>query len=109
MNFINGILAVPLGYIMKFCYWLVTEILHMPLAYVFALLLFTLITKILMFPLSMQQQKSTAMMAAFNPMIQDIQTRYKNDRDKQNEELTKLTTNTVTIPPRDACPWSSTF
>lgn len=55
MNFINGILAVPLGYIMKFCYWLVTEILHMPLAYVFALLLFTLITKILMFPLSMQQ------------------------------------------------------
>ena len=63
MNLINSLLAVPLGYIMKFCYWLVTDILHMPLAYVFALLLFTLITKILMFPLSMQQQKSTAMMA----------------------------------------------
>ncbi|MBR3353949.1 MAG: YidC/Oxa1 family membrane protein insertase [Oscillospiraceae bacterium] len=92
MNLLNSLLAVPLGYIMKFCYWLVTDILHMPVAYVFALLLFTLITKILMFPLSMQQQKSTAMMAAFNPMIQDIQTRYKNDREKQNEELSKLTT-----------------
>ncbi|MBQ8995886.1 MAG: YidC/Oxa1 family membrane protein insertase [Oscillospiraceae bacterium] len=92
MNLISSLLAVPLGYIMKFCYWLVTDILHMPLAYVFALFLFTLITKILMFPLSMQQQKSTAQMAAFNPLIQDIQTRYKNDRDKQNEELTKLTT-----------------
>ena len=92
MNFISSILAIPLGYIMKFCYWLVSDVWNLPLAYVFALFLFTIITKILMFPLSMQQQKSTAMMAAFNPMIQDIQTRYKNDREKQNEELSKLTT-----------------
>ena len=92
MNFLNQLLAIPLGYIMKFCYWLAEDILHFPLAYLFALLLFTLITKILMFPLSINQHKSTAQMAAFNPLIQDIQTRYRNDRDKQNEELTKLTT-----------------
>ena len=92
MNLLNQLLAIPLGYIMKFCYWLSADILHFPLAYLLALFLFTLITKILMFPLSVNQHKSSAQMAAFNPLIQDIQTRYKNDRDKQNEELSKLTT-----------------
>ncbi len=89
MNFLNKILAVPLGYIMKGCYWVVTR-LNLPLSYVFALLLFTLVTKILMFPLMMKQQKSTAMMSVFSPMIKDIQTRYRNNTEKQNEELSKL-------------------
>ena len=93
MNLLNQLLAIPLGYIMKFCYWLSADILHFPLAYLLALFLFTLITKVLMFPLSVNQHKSSAQMAAFNPLIQDIQTRYKNDREKQNEELSKLTVN----------------
>ena len=90
MNFITNLLAVPLGYIMKGCYWVVNE-LHLPLAYVFALLLFSIVTKLLMFPLMMKQQKSTVMMSVFSPMIREIQTKYKNDPDKQNAELAKLT------------------
>ena len=89
MNFINSILAVPLGYIMKGCYWVVNK-LGLPLAYVFTILLFTLITKLLMFPLMMKQQKSTAQMSAFQPLINDIQTKYKGNTEKQNEELAKL-------------------
>ena len=90
MSFIYKILAYPLGYIMKGCYWLVTDALHLPIAYVFALFLFTFVTKLLMFPLSVKQHKATAKMAAFNPMIQDIQTRYKNDRERMNEEMTRI-------------------
>ena len=54
MSLISGIIAYPLGYLMKGCYWLVTEILHLPLSYVAALFLFTLLTKILMFPISVR-------------------------------------------------------
>ena len=90
MSLISGIIAYPLGYLMKGCYWLVTEILHLPLSYVAALFLFTLLTKILMFPISVKQHKATATMSAFNPMIEDLRTRYKNDQNKLNEELGKL-------------------
>ena len=90
MSIISGIVAYPLGFIMKGCYWLVTEILHLPLSYVAALFLFTLITKILMFPISVKQHKATATMSAFNPMIEDLRTRYRNDQNKLNEELSRL-------------------
>ena len=90
MSLISGIIAYPLGYIMKGCYWLVTEILHLPLSYVIALFLFTLITKILMFPISVKQHKATATMSAFNPMVEELRNKYRKDQDKLNEELTKL-------------------
>ena len=90
MSLISGIIAYPLGYLMKGCYWLVTEILHLPLSYVAALFLFTLLTKILMFPISVKQHKATATMSAFNPMVEDLRARYRNDQNKLNEELTKL-------------------
>lgn len=85
-----GLIAIPLGFIMKYCYIFVNDILHMPLAYVFALFLFALITKILMFPLSLSQQKSSAKMAAFQPMIEEINRTYAKDANKRNEETQKL-------------------
>ncbi len=90
MSLISGIIAYPLGYLMKGCYWLVTELLHLPLSYVLALFLFTLITKILMFPISVKQHKATATMSAFNPMIEELRTKYRNDQNKLNEELSRL-------------------
>lgn len=83
-------IAIPLGFIMKYCYLFVNDILHLPLAYVFALLLFTIITKALMFPLSLKQQRSTAMMAAYKPMLDDINKKYAGDKQKQQEEMMKL-------------------
>lgn len=85
-----GLIAIPLGFIMKYCYIFVNDVLHMPLAYVFALFLFALVTKILMFPLSLSQQKSSAKMAAFQPMIEEINRTYAKDATKRNEETQKL-------------------
>ena len=84
--------AIPLGWIMKYCYLFANDVLRLPLAYVFALFLFTLITKILLFPLSIKQQRSTAMAAAYKPMRDEINKKYANDKQKQQEELQKMQT-----------------
>jgi len=90
MQFISSIVAYPLGYIMKGCYWLVNELLNLPLSYVISLLLFTLITKIIMFPISVKQHKATATMSAFNPMVEELRNKYRKDQNKLNDELQKL-------------------
>ena len=89
-NFFTSLLAVPLGWLMRGCYWLADSLLNLPLSYVFALLFFTVVTKLLMFPLSAKQHISTARMQAFNPLILEIQQKYKNDREKQAKELEAL-------------------
>ncbi len=55
-----------------------------------AILLFTLIIKLAMLPLSIKQQKNTAKSAIFAPKVKEIQTKYKNNQQKQQEELAKL-------------------
>ena len=59
------ILGIPLGWVMKFLY----NILN---SYGWALLVFTILTKLLMIPLSIKQQKSSAKMAAFQPEMREM-------------------------------------
>lgn len=82
MNFLY-ILGGPLGYVMRWIYDLV-------LSYGWAIILFTLLVRVISFPLQLKQQKSTARMAAYQPMIQEIQKKYANDQQKQQEELMSL-------------------
>lgn len=82
MSFL-GFLAPIFGVVMEWIYRLIPN-------YGWTLIIFTLLTKILMFPLSVKQQKSTARMAAYNPMIQEIQKKWANDKQRQQEELMKL-------------------
>lgn len=58
--------------------------------YAFSLLLFTIATKIILLPLSVKQIKSTQKMQEIQPELARIQARYKNDREKLNEETMKL-------------------
>ena len=82
MNFL-GFLAPLLGIIMEWIYKLIPS-------YGWTLIIFTLLTKILMFPLSVKQQKSTARMSAYQPMMQEIQKKWANDKNRQQEELMKF-------------------
>ncbi len=77
------IIAVPLGWLMRYLYNLVGN-------YGITLILFTVITKIILIPLSIKQKKSTIRMSAFQPEIQRIQKKYANDSQKQSEELARL-------------------
>ncbi len=58
--------------------------------YAATMIVATLILKLLLFPLSIHQQKSSAKMAVFQPLMNEIQQKYKNDPQKQQEELMKL-------------------
>ena len=82
MNFFY-ILSGPLGYVMEWIYKLLPS-------YGWDIIIFTLLINIVKIPLQTSQQKSMAKMSAFQPMIAEIQTKYKNKPEKQQEELMKL-------------------
>ena len=82
MNFFY-ILSGPLGYVMEWIYKLLPN-------YGWDIILFTLLINIVKIPLQLSQQKSMAKMSAFQPMLQEIQTKYKNKPEKQQEEMLKL-------------------
>lgn len=58
--------------------------------YGIAIILFTLIIKFALMPLTIHQQKSTAKMQEVQPLIQEIQRKYKNDKEKLNQEMAKV-------------------
>ena len=82
MNFFY-ILSAPLGYVMEWIYKLLPN-------YGWDIILFTLLINIVKIPLQLSQQKSMAKMSAFQPMMQEIQTKYKDKPEKQQEEMLKL-------------------
>ncbi|MBQ8170713.1 MAG: YidC/Oxa1 family membrane protein insertase [Oscillospiraceae bacterium] len=84
INFIYSLIGTPLGYILYFIYEI--GITNVGLA----IILFTFIVKLAMLPLSIKQQKNTAKSAIFAPKVQEIQQKYRNNQQKQQEELAKL-------------------
>ncbi len=59
------------------------------------IILFTLVVKILMFPLTIKQQKSSKLMAVMQPEIQAIQNKYKGKTD--NESMMKMNVETKAV------------
>lgn len=83
MNWLTNLIGIPLGWIM----WLLYSVIQ---NYGIVLIIFTVLVKALMFPLSVKQQKATAKMSVFQPKIQEIQKKYEKNKEKQQEELMKL-------------------
>ena len=80
-----GFLAVILGPLMRLVYQLIPN-------FALTMIVFTIILRVAMLPLAIKQQKSTAKMSVFQPEIQRIQEKYKNNQEKQQEEMMKLQT-----------------
>lgn len=78
-----GFLAMILGPLMRMLYQLIPS-------FAVTMIVFTVIIKLLMLPLMIKQQKSMAKMSVFTPMINEIQQKYKNNQEKQQEEMLKL-------------------
>ncbi|MGN0613600.1 MAG: YidC/Oxa1 family membrane protein insertase [Porcipelethomonas sp.] len=83
MGFISELIGYPLGWIMWFIYNLVSD-------YGIAIILFTLLTKIVLFPTGYKQQLGTMRMQALNPKIAQLKKQYANNREKFAEEQQKL-------------------
>lgn len=80
---ITSWIALPLGYVMDFCYGIVKN-------YGVAIILFTLITKIIILPLSVWVQKNSIKMVEMQPSINRIKAKYFGDPDTAADEQTKL-------------------
>ncbi len=78
-----GILGTPLGYVLKWLYDFLGS-------YGWALIVFTVLIRLASFPLQIKSQKNTARMAAYQPMLAEIQKKYAKDKAKQSEELMKF-------------------
>ncbi len=78
-----GFLGAPLGIIMKFIYDFIQN-------YGWSLIIFTVIVRLAMFPLSAKQQKSTAKMGLITPKQQALQKKHGKNKQKYQEELMKL-------------------
>ncbi|MBQ3584950.1 MAG: membrane protein insertase YidC [Lachnospiraceae bacterium] len=59
------------------------------------IIVFTLIVKLLMIPLTVKQQKFTKLSTLMNPELQEIQKKYKNKRD--NESMIKMNEETQAV------------
>ena len=85
-----GPIAEVLGWIMEalFAFTEIFGIVNIGLC----IILFTLVTKLILFPLTLKQQKSSKIMAVMQPEIQAIQKKYKDKKD--NESMMKMNVET---------------
>ena len=74
MSLINTVLGTPLGWLMWLCY-------RVTGGYVFAIVLFTLLTKVILLPLNVVVQKNSIKMVRIQPELNRINLKYFGDRD----------------------------
>lgn len=88
IEFLYSIIGTPLGYIL----WAIYEVIckNTGASIGVAILVFTFIVKLAMLPLAIKQQKNSAKSAIFAPKVREIQQKYKNNQEKQQQELAKL-------------------
>ena len=79
------------GYLLKFLYDLVNN-------YGLAIILFTVIIKLLLLPLSIKQQKTMKKSAKLQEKVNVIQFKYKNDPEKMNQQVMDLYKNEKMSP-----------
>ena len=83
MGIISEIIGIPLGFII----WLIYKACD---NYAISIVIFTIITKLIMIPFSIKQQKSTAAMTALQPKLEKLKKKYGNNQEKYSEETMKL-------------------
>lgn len=86
MDFISNLLGTPLGYLMKFCYDILKD-------YGLAIIVFTLFTKVILFPINLLIQKNSIKMIKMKPEIEALKYKHIDDKDAfmdaQNELFKK--------------------
>ncbi len=83
MNFIIEPIAIVLGWILKLIYTVIPN-------YFAAIFLFVLLTRVLMFPLSLKTQKGQADRARLAPRLEALQKKYAKDQKKLQEKQMAL-------------------
>jgi len=71
------------GYVLNFIYGIVNN-------YGIAIILFTILLKLIMLPISIKQQKTMKKTTKIQALVKDIQDKYKNDPVRMNQEVMDL-------------------
>ena len=85
--------------------WLVRLFYNLTGSYGMAIILFTLVVKLIMVPFQMKSKKSMMRMSRMSGKLQEIQKKYANNQAKQSEEMQKLYAEEG-INPMSGCLWS---
>lgn len=78
-----GFIAGLFGYLLYWIYSIVNN-------YGIAILIFTILTKLILLPFTIKQQRSLEKSKEMQPILQDLQNRYKDDQQKLAEEYQKM-------------------
>ena len=80
---LSNLITVPFG-------WLLGQLYGLFHNYGVAMIIFGILVQLILLPIKAKSKKSMMKMSRVQPLIQDIQRRYANDTQKQNEMLQKL-------------------
>jgi len=96
---LDKIITVPFGYLLDWLYQFTNN-------YGLALIFFAIIVRLVLMPISAKSKKSTMKMSRLQPRIQEIQKKYENDKQKQNEAIQKLQQEEGATMGCGGCLWS---
>ena len=96
---LSNLITVPFGWLLGFLYDLTKN-------YGFAMIIFALIVQLVLTPINAKSKKSMMKMSRLQPRIQEIQTKYAHDQQKQNEMIQKLQQEEGASMGMGGCLWS---
>lgn len=70
--------------------WIITQIYNLVANYGLAIILFTIIIKMILLPLNIKSQKAMRKQQKIQPLVQELQSKYANDQEKMQRELSKI-------------------
>jgi YidC/Oxa1 family membrane protein insertase len=79
----TNIITVPFGLLLSFLYQLTSN-------YGVAMILFAVLVKLILVPVTAKSKKSTMKMSRISPQVQEIQKKYEGDQQKMNEAVQAL-------------------
>ena len=80
---LSDIITIPFGYLLSWLYQFTTN-------YGVALITFAVIVRLVLLPISAKSKKSMMKMSRLQPRIQELQKKYANDQQKQQEAISQL-------------------
>lgn len=82
-NFLNLTVGIPLGFLMYLCFKVTNN-------YGIAIIVFTLLTKVILYPLNIMVQKNSIKMVKIQPELNNITAQFPENPDRAQEEQLKL-------------------
>ena len=95
----SDLITVPFG-------WLLGQLYHLTSNYGVAMILFALAVNAVLLPINAKSKKSMMKMSRLQPRIQEIQRKYANDQQKQNEAMQQLQKEEGASMGMGGCLWS---